>query len=71
MTPYGNRSRQSGVVGYEIGTDRIWVQFSSGRICLYTYNSAGRQAIEKMKVLAVAGEGLSGYISQEKPGYET
>jgi hypothetical protein len=42
----------------------IKVEFTSGAIYLYTYDSTGMQDIERMKELAVAGEGLNSYISK-------
>jgi hypothetical protein len=61
---YQNLNGNSGVVAYEIADDAIKVQFSDGITYLYTYDSSGRQAIEKMKALAQAGRGLSTFISQ-------
>lgn len=54
----------SGVIGYEIGTDYIRVQFSTGAIYLYTYASAGSHNIENMKGLARKGNGLNAYINK-------
>jgi len=63
MEPYKNLSGNSGVAAYEIGADFIGVRFRNGPWYLYTYASAGRNNIEKMKVLAEAGQGLSTFIS--------
>ena len=71
MTPYENRSGDSGVVAYEIGSEHIRVKFRYGGTYLYTFNSAGRKAIEEMKALALAGTGLSTYISRRRPPYES
>lgn len=60
---YGNRAGNSGVIAYEIKRDFIRVKFVDGSIYTYTYRSAGRENIERMKVLARSGRGLSGYIS--------
>ena len=62
MEHYKNLGGNSGVVGYEIGADYIRVQFSNDSVYLYTYTSAGRSNIEKMKELAVKGIGLNSYI---------
>jgi len=71
MERYKNLGGDSGVSGYEIGDDLITVQFSTGKVYLYTYRSAGSAHIEKMKSPAVAGEGLNSYISKYvKKGYE-
>jgi hypothetical protein len=59
-----NNSGTSGVEFYEIENKDIIVQFIDGSIYKYTYNSAGEEAIEKMKELALAGKGLTTYINQ-------
>ena len=64
MQPYGNQSGTSGVTAYEIGPDFIQVQFDSGAPYTYTHESVGRSNVEQMKTLAVAGQGLSTFISQ-------
>jgi hypothetical protein len=60
---YENRAGNSGVVAYEIRRDGIRVEFIDGRIYTYTYRSAGRENVERMKLLARSGRGLSGFIS--------
>lgn len=64
MEKYKNLSGKSGVEAYEIGDDFIKVQFVNGSTYLYTNRSAGRETIAEMKALALAGEGLSSYISR-------
>lgn len=49
---------------YEVGEDWIKVQFGYGGIYLYTAESAGSANVEEMKSLALSGQGLSGFISQ-------
>lgn len=63
MKTYKDIDGDSGVVAYEYGADFIRVQFSTGAIYLYTYNSASRQNIEKMKQLADGGDGLNAFIN--------
>lgn len=63
MEKYGNRSGQSGVVAYEIGVDYIRVKFSSGNIFQYSYRKAGKNHVDKMKLLAIYGSGLNNYIN--------
>lgn len=63
MTTYSNRGQDSGISAYEINNDCIIVQFSTGSEYLYTYASAGVANIEKMKELAVRGEGLNSFIN--------
>jgi hypothetical protein len=64
MKKYMGKSGNSGVIGYETAADRITVQFRNHNIYTYTYRSAGKGHVEKMKLLALGGKGLSGYISQ-------
>ena len=63
MEPYGNLGGNSGIVAYESGPDFIRVQFSSGSVYLYTYESATSENIEIMKELASKGEGLNSFIN--------
>lgn len=64
MIPYKNLSKKSGVAAYAIMTDGIKIRFINGDTYLYTYQSAGKAAIERMKKLAISGRHLSSYISQ-------
>lgn len=64
MKKYKNLSGKSGVLAYEPGTDYIKIKFTDGSVYLYTYKSAGKNLIEKMKQLAIEGKGLSTYISR-------
>ncbi|OYQ37347.1 hypothetical protein CHU92_08405 [Flavobacterium cyanobacteriorum] len=71
MKKYKNKEGNSGVTGYEAGNDNIKVEFGHGAVYLYTYASAGKRIIDKMKELAEEGQGLSTYISQQvKDKYE-
>lgn len=73
MAHYKNLGGNSGIVAYEIDSDSITVQFGSGQVrnYLYTYASAGRENVEKMKSLARAGQGLHSFIMRNvKTGYE-
>ena len=63
MDQYKNLSGESGVKGYEIASDSITVEFKDGSAYLYTYASAGREAIETMKQLAKGGTGLNAFIN--------
>jgi hypothetical protein len=72
MKRYKNLEGNSGVSGYEAGEDRIAIEFGYDTVYLYTYKSAGKRIIEKMKQLAESGKGLSTYISQTvREKYET
>ena len=63
MQPYLDLDGDSGVKAYETGSDFIRVKFKDGSVYLYTYASAGRRNIERMKQLASSGEGLNAYIN--------
>ena len=70
MEPYWDAGGDSGVEAYEYGPDYIRVRFRTGSVYLYTYQSAGPSAIERMKTLARNGNGLNAYISSAvKNGY--
>ncbi|WP_240006928.1 hypothetical protein [Pseudaquidulcibacter saccharophilus] len=65
MQIYKNLSGNAGVHSYDYGDDFIKVKFNrTDAVYVYTYESAGQEKIEKMKELADAGKGLTGYISQ-------
>jgi hypothetical protein len=64
MESYANHGGDSGVVGYQIGEDYIWVMFQGGAVYLYTYGSSGQNDIEQMKRLARQGHGLNEYINR-------
>ena len=64
MQRYRNLDGDSGVLAYEIGDDMVAVKFRNGEVYEYTRASAGRANLERMKLLARAGRGLSTFISQ-------
>ena len=65
MTPYGNLSGDSGVAAYSIGDDFIKLQFRhSPKLYVYDAGRPGLAHVTQMQRLAVAGRGLSTYISQ-------
>ena len=64
MERYRDVDGDSGVIGYETGSDYIRVQFSDNSVYLYTYVSAGAANVEQMKKLAVAGDGLNAFINK-------
>jgi len=63
MKLYANRTGQSGVYAYEIGSDNIHVKFRTGSTYVYDYASAGSSSVEQMKSLAIAGSGLNSFIN--------
>lgn len=63
MEKYKNLGGDSGVAGYELGTDFIIVIFKNGkRPYRWSYRKAGEQHVENMKQLAKSGHGLNSYI---------
>ena len=71
MQSYKSRSRKkSGVTAYQAGDDFIIIQFGHSATYKYSYKSAGKSAIEKMKSLAQQQKGLSTFISQAHPAFE-
>ncbi len=69
MKRYGNLHGNSGIAAYEVGANFIRIQFTSGSIYLYTYQSAGKDDVEEMKVLAKEGSGLTRFINDFRPDY--
>ncbi|TGE08019.1 hypothetical protein [Hymenobacter fodinae] len=71
MTPYNSKSgKTSGVIAYMLGPDFITVQFETFKQYKYSYRTAGKQMVDKMKELALASQGLSTFIAQNEPGFE-
>jgi hypothetical protein len=69
MIPYRSTSgKPSGVTAYRIGADHIVVEFE-GATYRYSYASCGKEAVEAMKLRAIASRGLSTYIARNDPPY--
>ena len=66
VQPYQNLSGNSGVVEFKNQLDFIIVRFRDGDLYAYTAERVGRDHVEEMKRLAIAGEGLSTYITQHR-----
>lgn len=65
MNRYRNLGGNSAVSHYYINIDSITVKFSgTTRSYTYSYRRAGRNHVEKMKILAVQGRGLNSYINR-------
>jgi len=72
MQKYSGQIRRGGAVAFEIGPESIDVEFSSGWIYRFTYERPGALRVERMKELALAGQGLSTFISRHvKNRYES
>jgi hypothetical protein len=64
MDIYLNKRRNSGILEFEIGYDYINVKFKNNSVYTYDNNSSGKENIEKMKKLALSGEGLNTFINK-------
>ena len=62
---YKNINNDSNVNCYEIGQTYIDVVFcGTNKVYRYSYNKAGVQHVENMKLLAEKGDGLNSYINK-------
>ncbi|KAB2833130.1 MAG: hypothetical protein F9K48_09090 [Candidatus Brocadia sp.] len=64
MNLYKNLGGDSGVHSFEIGPDCIKVQFLDGVNYTYNYAVTGMDHVERMKELAIFGQGLNSYINK-------
>jgi hypothetical protein len=64
MEIYSNRRGNSPITHFQIENERISVWFRGGKKYSYSYRKAGQTHVEKMKILARTGSGLSAYITQ-------
>lgn len=62
MERYKNFGGDSDITGYEIRSDSIAVKFRNNSVYIYSYQSAGRINVERMKTLAISGHGLNSFI---------
>jgi hypothetical protein len=62
---YKNKSANSGIISYAIGSDYIAIRFTNRPdTYIYDYSKAGKHHVDRMKELAEKGEGLSTYINR-------
>lgn len=64
MEKYQNLNGHSGIECFAIGPDFITIGFRNGDCRMYTYESAGPEAVERMKELARSGKGLNSFIEK-------
>lgn len=64
MTPYRDWDKDSGIRAYELGFSHMDVAFKDGAIYRYTSVSAGQANLDRMIVLARAGDGLNEFINR-------
>ncbi|GAA3768039.1 hypothetical protein GCM10022270_31040 [Terriglobus aquaticus] len=60
---YG-RGRETGVRAFALLPDAIALRFSDGSVYLYTHDRPGAAHVRAMRERAMAGRGLSTYVSQ-------
>jgi len=64
MQRYKDIDGDSGIKGFEINETSITIWFDgTSRSYTYSYGKAGQHHVERMKQLAIAGEGLNAYIN--------
>ena len=59
-----NGLENGGVSAYQIFDDAIILKFKDGRTYLYDYIRPGEEHVERMKKLAVEGNGLTTYVNK-------
>lgn len=65
MQHYNNINNDSGIRGFELDSSSIEVWFDqTPRSVIYNYESAGKQHIDRMKIIAVSGGDLHSYINR-------
>ncbi len=64
MTTYLNKNHTSGVSAYKEGLNYIIVKFKDGMFYLYTHKKTGEKLVERMKALAIEGQGLNAFIKR-------
>ncbi|NML23461.1 hypothetical protein HHL16_21455 [Pseudoflavitalea sp. G-6-1-2] len=65
MEKYLNKSGNSPISKYQIEDERITVWYNDDTSYSYSYPRAGKPIVDKLKELAVEGEGLATFISQQ------
>jgi hypothetical protein len=68
MKRYENRSGCGGITGYKPLSDGIILEFNYDDEYLYEYSKPGKEHVERMKILAEQGEGLTTYVNQHVRG---
>lgn len=64
MTRYQNLNGRSAIEAFEIWDKSIVIKYKRNGKYLYNYEMPGKEHVEEMKRLAIAGRGLSTYITQ-------
>ena len=64
MLLYKNLSGDSGIKAFEIGDDYIIVEFTNGEHYMYTNEITSKTEVDRMKELAIAGQGLNSMLAK-------
>ncbi len=64
MQPYQSRSRNSGVVAFDLGEDSIELEFRDGSRYRYDAHRPGLEQVARMQQLALGGRGLTTFVNQ-------
>jgi len=64
LNKYQDLSGGAGVTGYKVVSKGIILQFRHKELYLYDYSIPGKHHIERMKILAAKGKGLTTYVNQ-------
>ena len=70
MEDYKNLSGKEAIKAYAIEASHIDVQYADSAVYRYSHITPGRDHVERMKELALKGQGLGPYISANIYGYE-
>lgn len=63
MSRYANQGGDSPITRYWLLPEAVRVEFKGKGVYTYSHASAGAAHVERMKLLAMAGRGLSTYIA--------
>ncbi len=64
MPPYPSRSRNPGVIAFNLGENSIELEFRDGSRYLYNAARPGPESVATMRQLALAGAGLTTFVNQ-------
>ncbi len=64
MPPYQSRSRNSGVIAFNLAENSIELEFRDGSRYLYNATQPGPKAVATMQQLALAGAGLTTFVNR-------
>ncbi|MGN6417912.1 MAG: hypothetical protein ACTHMC_10500 [Pseudobacter sp.] len=65
MEHYLNKSGTSPITRFKIEAQKVTVWYNDDTSYTYSYARAGQPIVDRIKELAIAGEGLATYISRQ------